>query len=205
MRRRWIFAFEGPCLSGKTVTLEAVRTELVARNVPVLRVDDYTRYAGGHENFPPVVTRSASDARSVAEYFLDLEAKRRNDVAKWLRAQSTETVSVVLVDRLICTCMRVRERVGDSIGYRIFEEAARKGTVILPDVTFLLELPPSKEEVARRSLERTAFEGSEILYDPGGYAECLMKIERTIPLNLYRVGPDQLADVPAYVFRALLG
>jgi thymidylate kinase len=105
-------------------------------------------------------------------------------IETWL-STFREGCAIVLVDRLLVTCLALRERVDDPAGYKTILSALKGHEVIVPDLTFFLQLPSSDEEVAERRARRREFVNSDIIYDHKGYREFVVRIDReTVELNL---------------------
>ncbi len=196
IRGAWIVGFEGPCLAGKTTLIRSLEERLRGPSVQVLRVDDFTEFAGGHANFPPIITKDESAARSAARYFLELERRRRDLVDKWMSPLRQRGLSFVLVDRLIFTCMAIRRSLKDHVGYETYLQAVKAREVLLPDLTVFLELPAPEEERQRRMAGRVIFEQSNVLYNQTGYLDFLREIDATIaPLGLFVSTSEKVAEV----------
>ncbi len=199
-----IIAFEGPALAGKTTMIEGLEKRMVLSGIQVLRIEDYTYLAGGHENFPSVIASSSNEAEAAADFFLRLEDQRRSKIARWLAARTPEVRSVVFVDRLIFTCMRIRLLVHDQAGYCRYLQAVKAGEVVLPHMTVFVELPESPDEQRRRMACRTRFPYWEVLYDATGYLEFLQEVDESIvPLGLLTTASDKVDEIEL-LFRSLL-
>jgi thymidylate kinase len=166
-----IVGFEGPCLVGKTYIIKQLTMKLKALGWQVLCIPEYTEYAGGYRNLPPLYPENATAAKKNAQLLLELEGKRRQDIQYWIDHQWNHMPSIVLVDRLLLTCLFIARRVNDSIGYRTILKAIKARQMIIPGLTVFLRMTLSPEEYARRLHTRHLFKNSAIIYDPAGYEE----------------------------------
>jgi thymidylate kinase len=164
-----IVGFEGPCLVGKTYIIKQLAGKLEARGWQVLCIPEYTEYAGGYRNLPPLFPENATRAKKNAQFLIELEGKRRQDIEVWIDRQQNHTPSIVLVDRLLLTCLLIARRVNDSIGYETILKAIKARQMIIPGFTIFLRMTLSPEEYARRLRTRILFENSDVIYDPAGY------------------------------------
>lgn len=133
-----IIALEGPPGVGKTALLE----ELQKEGHPV--VWEYVRYAGGHKNFPPLVSRTKRELEEKISYFTWLEKKRAEDITKYLKNQG-----YCLVDRSPLTILSLEYSLIFFYGSQVytnlnliaegFQTAAKEGKIILPTGYVLLE------------------------------------------------------------------
>jgi thymidylate kinase len=165
-----LVGFEGPCLAGKTAVIRTVHKRLATTGWAVLDIPEYTVYAGGHQNLPGVIPPNDKAAVQYARFFIDLEAQRRKDISRWLAAKANDR-AIVLIDRLILSCLIVQQRVDDKVGAAQILGAIARGLVILPDLTVFLRLSAGQEEYAQRLAQRAAFPNSHVVYEPSGYED----------------------------------
>ena len=203
MSHSLLVGFEGPSLAGKTTSIGAIRQDLMLCKIPVLIIDEYTGYAGGHANLPPVIPASRAEARYTVDYFLALERQRKADIDAWLNGLSTDSAAVVLVDRLITSCMRLAAVVGDKAGYRRYVGAIKAGNVITPHCVFLMTLPDSEAELTRRRATRTGYRDSHLVYGTDLYSDAVGAFCTMLHATLIRVDAARLDRVRDYIWRVL--
>lgn len=160
----YIVAFEGSNLAGKTTTIKILSDMYKEYEYPILIINEYVTYAHGHENFPNLNPKNNSESIKHAKFFIDLEAKRMMDIQKWMRNYSSQVRPIILVDRLLFTCLAVRREINDIIGYQLILDRLISKNCIIPNITIYLQLSASHEEYQQRLDKRTPFENSEILY-----------------------------------------
>jgi thymidylate kinase len=203
-KKALIVGFEGPCLAGKTTTIRSLYERFTKRGLLVLYLREFTEMAGGHGHLPPVIPQTNSAARASASFFINLEQLRRYNLCQWLANIAKGSNSIVLVDRLLFTCMGIRKAIKDYIGYQLILRAAKQGKAIIPDSTIFLELPKSKEEVQRRLACRDKFENSDLLYDPAGYDDFFRYVDRELfALNLTFSNEEKIQEIEKLILRML--
>jgi thymidylate kinase len=191
MSNVFIIGFEGPCLAGKTTTVKSLLRKLNHHGLHVIHLKEYTELAGGHEKMPELIPNNKKESKKSAKFFIDLENRRKGEIDRWKHyGQHTDSI-VFLVDRLLTSCLVLRLKVNDYIGYKELRSAISKGRWIKPDITFLLDLPASKSEIAKRRKQRVEFRHSSIIYDPDGYNDFIGKFSKElINLNLINTRSD---------------
>jgi len=175
-----IIALEGPCLAGKTTMIERLRTTFESAGWSVFCVPEYTVYAGGHKNLPDLYPKNDLAAKNNAEFLVDLENERLKDVQAWTVEHYGTRESVVLVDRLLFSCLFVQRRTGDKVGYDVLLQAAKSRRMIVPHLTVFLRISASAEEYESRLSTRKLFSNWEVIYSPVGYEEFFINIYQEI-------------------------
>lgn len=198
----FIVAFDGPCLTGKTSIIKQLTGEFEAHGWQVLYIPEYGQYAGGRENLPPLHARDAAESKKSAQFLIELEGKRRQDIQDWIDRQQDHRPSLVLVDRLLVTCLLMARRVNDATGYEALLESVNAGQMLVPDLMVFLRMTLGPEEYARRLSTRTLSETSNVVYDPMGYEEFFTSFSETIyPLHSLYVDSTDVALIVDSVFR----
>ena len=191
-----IIGFEGPSVAGKTTLIQRLRSRLQLRGIPSIHIEEFTTLAGGYQKFPPLFCQDRKEALRAARFFLNIELDRKRQIENWMATVRDSAVSFALVDRLIFTCMAIRQAVRDDVGYEAYLAAVRALEIIIPDHTFFVELRCPEVELNRRMQGRILFEGWQTVYDPPGYLELLRKIDASIlRLNLHVTNPDDVEAV----------
>lgn len=194
-----IVGFEGPSLGGKSTLIRMLQSRFGERRIPTIHIQEFTSIAGGHENFPPIVSRSRAEAVRAARYFLALEAERKRQIDSWSRIIGVLGDGVALVDRLIFTCMAVARAVKDDAGFEIYTAALRAKEVIMPHRTLFVERRCSDDELARRMQGRVLFGNWETAYNPPGYLDLLREIDEEMKINLSVTTSDDVEVVEGLI------
>lgn len=184
MTKSLIVGFEGPSLAGKTTIVEELYNQLRNEKYPIFCINEYVKYAKGHENFPPLFPDNDDVARQSAEYFINLECKRYQELQQWLDSQNNDLVPIVLVDRLLVTCLAKKRDANDLVGYKIILNAIKKNRMIIPDITIFLMLNVSRGEYERRLKERVLFENWDKIYNPKNEYEKFFRHFNDMILNI---------------------
>jgi len=165
MQKPFIAGFAGPCLAGKSTTIRRLKNQFEKKGWSVLCIPEYVEYVGkGPNRWPSLFPRNEMIARQGAEFFVELEKRRRQEIEHWVTNHNSNSTSIILVDRLLVFCLAVKRKVNDLIGYETLLNAVKAGRMIVPDVTFFLRLSISKEEYKRRLKSRTLSQNEDILY-----------------------------------------
>ena len=198
----FIVGVEGPCLTGKSTIIKHLTGKFEAHGWQVLCIPEYGQYAGGRENLPPLISENATAAKKNAEFLIELEGKRRQDIQSWNTRQQHHTPSIVFVDRLLLACLLIARRVNDVTAYETLLEAINARQMIIPDLMVFLRMTLSPEEYERRLSTRTLSENAEVIYDPTGYEEFFTSFrERILPIHSLSYDASSAGSVFDDVFR----
>lgn len=191
---------EGACLTGKSTLIKKLSNEL-ANFFNVIEVDEYTKFAGGHNHMPQIWQLNDVEAEKAAMFFLMLESKRKKNIESKLKYLNPKRINIILIDRLFLSCIRVAELTNNAVAKRLYEKALNRKQFLKMDIILLL--PPLDDDTrSQRILSREMFPGSEIVYQQCGYNEFILKNFSNFSVDgtIYEVDSDKINEILLMIF-----